>query len=54
MYHIYKNEGLTAIYKGLIMAIYREAIFGTIRVGVYEPIKEFLGYKDKANTPLYA
>lgn len=36
------------------MAALREASYGTTRVGLYEPIKEFLGYKDKATTPLYA
>ena len=48
MFHIYKNEGLQAIYKGLlknlkykglIMAALREASYGTTRLSLYEPIK---------------
>jgi hypothetical protein len=50
---IVKNEGPRSIYKGLNMAIIREVGNGSIRTGLYEPIKVFLGEKDSATTPFY-
>ena len=31
----------------------REGIYSTIRLGLYEPFKEFFGEKDRSKTPLY-
>ena len=31
----------------------REGVYSTIRLGLYEPFKEFFGEKDRSKTPLY-
>lgn len=36
------------------MASLREASYGSTRVGLYEPIKEYMGFKNKIYTPFWA
>ncbi|XP_020895834.1 mitochondrial substrate carrier family protein ucpB isoform X2 [Exaiptasia diaphana] len=50
---IFKDEGITGLYKGLFPSLLREASYSTIRLGAYEPIKVSLGALDPANTPLW-
>ena len=54
MRHVVENEGVTGLYKGLSPAILREASYSAIRLGLYEPAKELLGFHDVSNTPLWA
>ncbi|XP_033120341.1 mitochondrial substrate carrier family protein ucpB-like [Anneissia japonica] len=50
---IAQDEGILALYKGLTPALIREAVYSTIRIGSYEPIKVFFGATDPSKTPLY-
>lgn len=52
-YLIYKNEGFSSLYKGLTASLLREATYSTIRLGMYEPFKVFLGGTDRTHTPLW-
>lgn len=40
---ILKSEGAGALYKGLAPALLRQAVYGTLRYGLYSPIKGALG-----------
>jgi hypothetical protein len=53
MIKIIKEEGVRGIYKGLSASLLREGSYSTLRLGLYEPIKEGLGYRDKRNCPVY-
>lgn len=47
------NEGIKGLYKGLKPSQLREAVYSTLRLGLYEPYKELLGAHDKSHTPFY-
>ena len=59
---VYREEGFLALYKGkliiflfligLSMALARELSYGSIRIFLYEPIKDSFGY-DIHNTPFW-
>ncbi|XP_047258938.1 mitochondrial uncoupling protein 2 isoform X6 [Capsicum annuum] len=38
---IAKEEGLLALWKGIIPGLHRQCIYGGLRIGLYEPIKTF-------------
>lgn len=38
--HMVQNEGPESLYKGLVPALWRSAIYGCLRLGLYEPCKE--------------
>ena len=50
---VIKNEGMSGLYKGIQATWMRESIYSSLRLGLYEPIKVFLGEKDKRTTPFY-
>ncbi len=37
--HIGKTEGVTSLFKGLTPGIHRQLLFGSIRLGSYEPVR---------------
>lgn len=41
-WRIISNEGIGGLYKGLSASLLREATYSTIRMGLYEPIKNLL------------
>ena len=41
-WRILSNEGIKGLYKGLSASLLREATYSTIRMGLYEPIKNLL------------
>lgn len=47
------EEGLKGLYKGITPSLMREASYSTLRLGLYEPLKELFGAKDRAHTPLW-
>jgi len=40
---IIRNEGIKGLYKGLSASLCREGSYSSIRLGLYDPMKEFLG-----------
>ncbi|EHA8590115.1 mitochondrial uncoupling protein 1 [Cocos nucifera] len=38
---IAREEGLTALWKGIIPGLHRQCLFGGLRIGLYEPVKSF-------------
>jgi len=50
---IFRNEGPTALWKGVSPALARQATYGSLRYGAYEPIKGFLGVDAEGNSPLW-
>ncbi|XP_071478063.1 mitochondrial substrate carrier family protein ucpB-like [Diadema antillarum] len=53
MVTIARDEGIKGLYKGVTPSLIREAVYSTIRLGAYEPIKVLFGATDPAHTPLY-
>jgi hypothetical protein len=55
LYLISTQEGFgrAGIYKGIEASSIREASNSTLRLGLYEPIKRYLGATDPKNTPLW-
>lgn len=49
---IAREEGVLAFWKGINAAWLRESSYTSLRLGLYEPIKEVFGAKDK-NAPFY-
>ncbi|KAE8686968.1 Mitochondrial uncoupling protein 2 [Hibiscus syriacus] len=43
---IAKEEGLAALWKGVIPGLHRQCLFGGLRIGMYEPVKNFYVGKD--------
>ncbi|CAL9055130.1 mitochondrial uncoupling protein 2-like isoform X1 [Musa acuminata AAA Group] len=39
---IFREEGLTALWTGLVPGLHRQCLFGGLRIGLYEPVKAFL------------
>lgn len=52
-FRIAQEEGLPGLYKGIIPSLMREATYSTLRLGLYEPLKEQFGAKDPAHTPFW-
>lgn len=42
IYQVGKEEGLSALYKGLSPALLRQATYSSIRMGIYEPIRNVI------------
>ncbi|KAJ8476691.1 hypothetical protein OPV22_020418 [Ensete ventricosum] len=38
---IFREEGLTALWTGLVPGLHRQCLFGGLRIGMYEPVKAF-------------
>ena len=47
------NEGVSGLLKGIQATWARESIYSTLRLGLYEPFKGFLGATDRTNTQFY-
>jgi len=45
---IYKNEGIGAFWKGIKAAWLRESTYTSLRLGLYEPIKQLMGVNNKS------
>ncbi|KAB2087476.1 hypothetical protein ES319_A04G107400v1 [Gossypium barbadense] len=43
---IAREEGLAALWKGVIPGLHRQCLFGGLRIGMYEPVKNFYVGKD--------
>jgi hypothetical protein len=53
-FKILKNEGLKeGLYKGITASWLREAIYSSLRLGLYEPFKGLLGETDPKHTPMW-
>ena len=50
---IVREERVPGLYKGLSAALLREGSYSTLRLGLYEPYKQMLGYSDRKNTPVW-
>ena len=44
---IIKDEGMAAFYKGINAAWLREASYTSLRLGLYEPLKDVIGAEGK-------
>eukprot|EP00013_Stygamoeba_regulata_P006071 CAMPEP_0177639928 /NCGR_PEP_ID=MMETSP0447-20121125/6277_1 /TAXON_ID=0 /ORGANISM="Stygamoeba regulata, Strain BSH-02190019" /LENGTH=305 /DNA_ID=CAMNT_0019141977 /DNA_START=225 /DNA_END=1142 /DNA_ORIENTATION=- len=53
MWRIGREEGLAGLYRGVSASVLREAVYSSLRLGLYEPIKEVLGATDPTSTPLW-
>ncbi|XVF46651.1 hypothetical protein PTKIN_Ptkin03bG0044600 [Pterospermum kingtungense] len=54
MVTIAKEEGLSALWKGIIAGLHRQCIYGGLRIGLYEPVKTLLVGSDYVgDIPLY-
>ncbi|CAD8198655.1 unnamed protein product [Paramecium octaurelia] len=50
---IYSEEGVSSLFKGLSAGIQRQLVFASIRIGLYEPMRDFFCGKDfKGDPPL--
>ncbi|XP_058110664.1 mitochondrial uncoupling protein 1-like [Magnolia sinica] len=38
---IAREEGLSALWKGIVPGLHRQCLFGGLRIGLYEPVKSF-------------
>lgn len=36
---IAKEEGLSALWKGIVPGLHRQCLFGGLRIGLYEPVR---------------
>lgn len=43
---IAREEGLASLWKGVIPGLHRQCLFGGLRIGMYEPVKNFYVGKD--------
>lgn len=43
---IAKEEGLIALWKGIIPGLHRQCVYGGLRIGLYEPVKSFYAGDD--------
>jgi solute carrier family 25 uncoupling protein 8/9 len=50
--HMLQNEGVGGFFKGLTPALLRQGVYSSIRVGIYEPIRDF--YVGGSAHPTYA
>ncbi|WOL02028.1 mitochondrial uncoupling protein 1 isoform X1 [Canna indica] len=51
---ILREEGLTALWKGLVPGLHRQCLYGGLRIGLYEPVKAFfVGDSFVGDIPLF-
>ena len=51
---IIQTEGIAnGLYKGIKAAYFRELVYSSLRLGLYEPFKKFFGATDPNNTPIW-
>jgi solute carrier family 25 uncoupling protein 8/9 len=53
---IAKEEGLASLWKGYVPGVQRQLVFASIRIGLYEPVRNMLSHGNAehlANPPLY-
>ncbi|KAK0606253.1 hypothetical protein LWI29_035695 [Acer saccharum] len=51
---IAREEGLSALWKGIIAGLHRQCIYGGLRIGLYDPVKSFLvGGDFVGDIPIY-
>ncbi|KAK9816880.1 hypothetical protein WJX72_006575 [[Myrmecia] bisecta] len=51
---IAKEEGVGALWKGLEPGLHRQVLFGGLRIGLYEPVKQlYMGNRPPDQVPLY-
>ena len=50
---IYREEGAVGLFSAWRISVVREWWYSGLRVGLYEPSKEFLGATDRSNTALW-
>ncbi|KAL3626926.1 Matrilysin [Castilleja foliolosa] len=43
---IAREEGLSALWKGIVPGLHRQCLYGGLRIGLYEPVKSFYVGKD--------
>ncbi|CAI9098379.1 OLC1v1035012C2 [Oldenlandia corymbosa var. corymbosa] len=43
---IAREEGMSALWKGVVPGLHRQCLFGGLRIGMYEPVKNFYVGKD--------
>ncbi|WJX25257.1 hypothetical protein P8452_14316 [Trifolium repens] len=43
---IAREEGLSALWKGIVLGLHRQCLYGGLRIGLYEPVKTFYTGKD--------
>jgi len=52
--HVWRTEGLLAMYQGLPAAALRQAVYGGIGVGLYAPVRALvIGDQDPKDAPVY-
>ena len=51
---IHSNGGITAFYKGLDAALMRQAVYGTLRLGIYFNLSEYFKNKNGGNPTTFA
>ncbi|CAI9765038.1 unnamed protein product [Fraxinus pennsylvanica] len=50
---IAREEGLTALWKGIVPGLHRQCLYGGLRIGLYEPVKTFyVGQDHVGDAPL--
>mmetsp|Transcript_36309 Transcript_36309/g.91242 ORF Transcript_36309/g.91242 Transcript_36309/m.91242 type:complete len:300 (+) Transcript_36309:136-1035(+) len=48
-----KEEGAAALWKGIAPGLHRQCLFGGLRIGLYEPVKNFYMGDLKGEAPMY-
>ncbi|KAK4412367.1 Mitochondrial uncoupling protein 2 [Sesamum alatum] len=52
---IAKEEGLFALWKGIVPGLHRQCVYGGLRIGLYEPVKTFfVGSNYSGDVPLFS
>ncbi|KAK6145296.1 hypothetical protein DH2020_022116 [Rehmannia glutinosa] len=55
VFTIAKEEGLLALWKGIIPGLHRQCLYGGLRIGLYEPVKAFfVGSNYSGDVPLFS
>lgn len=52
-YTILREEGLRGLYKGLTASLLREGTYSTLRMGLYDVLKDVMHAEDPRTTPLW-
>lgn len=48
-----KEEGVGALWKGVVPGLHRQVLFGGLRIGLYEPVKNlYVGKDHQGDVPL--
>ncbi|KAH1239703.1 Mitochondrial uncoupling protein 2 [Glycine max] len=51
---IAREEGISALWKGIVPGLHRQCLYGGLRIGLYDPVKTFLvGSAFVGEVPLY-